>query len=241
MSGIFNANVPSTFQVSGVSPIPAGAIAVTGNVTVVGQTSAGYVSLTPAATPNPKSSTINFPLGDAGANNFTLPLDGSGKLSAVFKANPGKTAHVLVDITGYFVEGDTHGTYATVPHYPRPGQSAPDWGCRTSPRQQPEDPERRRRPRDPGRCGRDHREPDGRSDGTAGRMNIHHAEPDRKILTTSTLNFPVGTCRQRAHGPNEWQRRPSIVYKATYAAARTSCWTSPAAPATQRAACCSLP
>ena len=115
VSGAFSANVPRTFQVRGVSPIPAGAIAVTGNVTVVGQTSAGYVSLTPTATPNPKSSTINFPLGDTRANNFTLPLDATGKLAAVFKAGAGKTAQVLVDITGYFVAGDTHGTYATVP------------------------------------------------------------------------------------------------------------------------------
>jgi hypothetical protein len=114
VSGIFNANIPRTFQVAGVPGIPATAIAVTGNVTVVNQTSAGYVSLTPTATANPKSSTINFPLGDVRANNFTMPLDGTGKLSAVFKANAGKAAHLLVDVTGFFVEDDIHATYASM-------------------------------------------------------------------------------------------------------------------------------
>ena len=114
VSGIFSANIPRTFQVAGVSPIPANAIAVTGNVTVVNQTSAGYVSLTPTPTTNPKSSTINFPLGDVRANNFTMPLDGAGRLSAVFKASAGKATHLIVDVTGFFVADDAHATYAPI-------------------------------------------------------------------------------------------------------------------------------
>jgi hypothetical protein len=70
--------------------------------------------LTPTATANPKSSTINFPVGDVRANNFTIPLDATGKLAAVFKAAAGKTAHAIVDVTGYFVAGDTHATYAPI-------------------------------------------------------------------------------------------------------------------------------
>ena len=114
VSGVFSANVPRSFQVAGISPIPANAVAVTGNLTVVNQTSAGYVSLTPTATANPKSSTINFPVADIRANNFTIPLDATGKLAAVFKAAGGKTAHVIVDVTGYFVAGDTHATYTSL-------------------------------------------------------------------------------------------------------------------------------
>jgi hypothetical protein len=114
VAGVFHANTPRTFQVAGTGSIPAEAVAVTGNVTVVNQTSAGYVSLTPTATANPTSSTINFPTGDIRANNFTIPLDDSGRLAAVFKAPVGKSAHILVDITGYFVEGDANGTYAPI-------------------------------------------------------------------------------------------------------------------------------
>jgi len=112
--GIFSSDVPRTFQVAGLSPIPADAVAVTGNVTVVGQTSGGYVSLTPKPTSNPKSSTINVPIGDTRANNFTIPLDELGRLSAVFKGSAGSKANIVVDITGYFVNGDSHGTFATI-------------------------------------------------------------------------------------------------------------------------------
>jgi hypothetical protein len=114
VTGIFSTGVPRTFKVAGVSPIPANAVAVTGNITVVGQTSSGFVSLTPTPIANPKSSTLNFPIGDVRANNFTVPLSADGKLSAVFRGATGSKAHVIVDITGYFVEGDTHATYKTI-------------------------------------------------------------------------------------------------------------------------------
>jgi hypothetical protein len=114
VTGIFSMGVPRTFKVAGVSPIPANAVAVTGNVTVVGQTSSGFVSLTPTPTANPKSSTINVPLGDVRANNFTVPLSATGQLSAVFRGAVGSKAHVIVDITGYFVEGGSRATYDTI-------------------------------------------------------------------------------------------------------------------------------
>jgi hypothetical protein len=115
VTGAFAVNVPKTFQVGGVAPIPAQAIAVTGNVTVVGQTAAGYVSITPTATATPSSSTMNFPLGDIRANNFTVPLDAAGRLAAVYKASTaGQQTHVIVDITGYFLPGPEDATYATI-------------------------------------------------------------------------------------------------------------------------------
>lgn len=111
VAGIFTSGVPKTFQVAGTGSIPADAVAVTGNVTVVGQTGAGYVSITPDATTTPASSTINFPLGDIRANNFTSPLNATGKLSAVYKAGAGRKSHVIVDITGYFLFGTSAATY----------------------------------------------------------------------------------------------------------------------------------
>jgi hypothetical protein len=112
VGGIFLGGVPQTFDVAGVGVIPADAVAVTGNVTVVGQTAGGYVSITPSATANPSSSTINVPLGDIRANNFTSPLAGDGSLAAVYKSSAaGKKAHVIVDITGFFREGDLDATY----------------------------------------------------------------------------------------------------------------------------------
>ncbi|HEY7936121.1 MAG TPA: hypothetical protein VID26_03230, partial [Candidatus Limnocylindrales bacterium] len=67
LSGAFAANVARTFTVAGfadptshVVEIPANASAITANLTVTGQTAAGYVSLTPTPTDTPGSSTLNF-------------------------------------------------------------------------------------------------------------------------------------------------------------------------------------
>ena len=64
LSGPFVSGTPRTFVVAGANGIPSDAVAITGNLTVTGQTGAGYVSLTPTPTSNPLSSTLNFPLGD---------------------------------------------------------------------------------------------------------------------------------------------------------------------------------
>ncbi len=66
--------------------VPAGAIAVTGNLTVTGQTSGGYLFIGPVATDNPGSSTLNFPVGDDRANAVTVALSGTGTLSITFVA-----------------------------------------------------------------------------------------------------------------------------------------------------------
>ncbi len=114
MAGVFAANTPRTFQVAGAFGIPAKAIAVTGNVTIANQTGGGYLSVTPTANVNPTSSTINFPLGDTRANNLTIPLTANGKLAGVYKAQAGKTTHLIVDITGYFLAGDEDATYGPI-------------------------------------------------------------------------------------------------------------------------------
>jgi hypothetical protein len=118
VTGIFNASSPKSFVVAGFTSsggsIPADAIAVTGNVTVTKQTAAGYVSITTTSTSTPRSSTINFPLGDTRANNVTASLAANGRLSAVYKAAAGKKAHILFDVTGYFLPGTEDAGYNTV-------------------------------------------------------------------------------------------------------------------------------
>jgi hypothetical protein len=110
----FAHGVARTWQVAGVGAIPAEAVAVTGNVTVVEQTGAGHVSVTPRPTNAATSSTINVPLGDVRANNLTTPLGPGGTLAAVYVASAGKRAHVLFDVTGYFVAGEGGSDYNTL-------------------------------------------------------------------------------------------------------------------------------
>jgi hypothetical protein len=105
LSGVFHSGVARTFAVTGQGGVPAGAIAVTGNLTVTEQTSPGFVALTPEPTNNPPTSTLNFPTGDNRANGVTVALSGTGTLSATYlgEAGPTATTQLIFDVTGYFV------------------------------------------------------------------------------------------------------------------------------------------
>jgi hypothetical protein len=95
--------VAQTFTVIGHGGVPANATAVTGNVTVTGQTSGGFLSIGPVAQNNPTSSTLNFPVGDDRANAVTVALGTGGTLSVTYAAaTQGPTAQVIFDVTGYF-------------------------------------------------------------------------------------------------------------------------------------------
>jgi hypothetical protein len=101
-----------TFQVTGRGGVPAGASAVTGNLTVTGQTSNGNIYLGPTATDNPTSSTLNFPPGDDRANSVTVALSSTGTLSVTFVApTAGQSTQALFDVTGYFLNGTSGATY----------------------------------------------------------------------------------------------------------------------------------
>ncbi len=115
ISGAIGEHIATSFQVTGVGSVPANASAVTGNLTVTGQTSNGYLFLGPVAANNPTSSTLNFPVADDRANAVTVGLDGAGKLWVTFVApTAGKTTHVVFDVTGYFTPDNTGATYHPV-------------------------------------------------------------------------------------------------------------------------------
>jgi uncharacterized membrane protein YoaK (UPF0700 family) len=110
--GIFSSHVAQTFQVTGHGGVPAGAIAVTGNLTVTQQSSGGFLFVGPNSMNNPTSSTLNFPLGDDRANAVTVALGAGGTLSVTYAAATlGPTAQVIFDVTGYFTPDMTGATY----------------------------------------------------------------------------------------------------------------------------------
>jgi hypothetical protein len=99
----FSSGIPRTFAVAGTaSGVPLSATAVTGNLTVTGQTRAGRVALTPAPDAHPATSTLNFPLADTRANGVTVPLGAGGTLSATYTSSTGYTTQLVFDVTGYF-------------------------------------------------------------------------------------------------------------------------------------------
>ena len=102
LNGTFRHAVGRTLPVEGHVNVPATAVAITGNLTVVAQTAAGLLAMTKLTTNAPDTSSLNFPLGDIRANGVTGPLSGAGNVGLVYMAASGKTTHVLLDITGYF-------------------------------------------------------------------------------------------------------------------------------------------
>lgn len=86
--------------------VPAGATAVTMNITVVEPTRAGFVSARAAdARGRPSTSTVNFEAGDTIANSATVALSRTGAVRFVYDAYTERTGELelVVDVVGYFV------------------------------------------------------------------------------------------------------------------------------------------
>ena len=186
------------------------AVAITGNLTVTGQTSGGYATLAPTTvTP---TSALNFPSGDTRANNVTMPLSPTGRLQARVSAD---RAHLILDVTGYFLAGPVAATYTPLGPVrvmdSRPGTrvgvsggflagvSAHDHG--------------RRRERHPSRCGRGDRATSP-SVGQSAAGYLAVTPTATTTPSTSTLNFPQGDTRANGlTAPLDPAGRLAIVYK----------------------------
>ena len=104
LTGALETDEPATWLVAGRDGIPADAVAVTGNVTVTGQTSGGWVTVTPDPDEAPATSSLNFPAADTRANGLTVALGSGGTLSAVYHGSAGATTHLVFDVTGYYLD-----------------------------------------------------------------------------------------------------------------------------------------
>jgi hypothetical protein len=91
-----------TFVLAGLCGVPAGAKAVSINVTVTGPAAGGFLQLFPADLAQPFTSTINFAPGMTRANNavVSLAFDGSGGIGV--QNGSGGTVHFILDVNGYF-------------------------------------------------------------------------------------------------------------------------------------------
>jgi hypothetical protein len=95
-----------TITLSLASKVPATATAVVLNVTGVEPTAATHVSVFPAGTPRPITSSLNLPAGDIRANQVTAAL-GTNRSISLFN-NSGNT-HLVADLAGYYSTGDGDG------------------------------------------------------------------------------------------------------------------------------------
>lgn len=123
LAGPFASQVPQKLQVTGPvptttgtqTPVPIGATGVLLNVTVVGPTAAGFLSVRPGdATGLPSTSSLNFGAGDIVPNSVQVGLptvgSGAGKIDITYDAFGvlGPTTDVLVDVVGYTTQLDAY-------------------------------------------------------------------------------------------------------------------------------------
>ena len=74
-------------------------------MTVTGANGSGYLSIGPSMTSSPSTSTLNFEAGQTLANNVTLRIGSGGRVSTVIVGAAGLRADVLLDVTGYYLNG----------------------------------------------------------------------------------------------------------------------------------------
>lgn len=87
-------------RLSGVAGVPAsGAGAVVLNVTAVGPTSSGFLTVHPAGGTAPVASNLNFTPGEVVPNAVVVGLSDTGEVSIV---NSSGTTHVVVDVVGWY-------------------------------------------------------------------------------------------------------------------------------------------
>ena len=90
-----------TFRIVGRCGIPDGAQAVSFNVTVTQPTALGNLRLFPVGSIRPSTSILNYRNGQTRANNVIGSLGGDGRVVVRCDQFTG-TAHVILDVNGYF-------------------------------------------------------------------------------------------------------------------------------------------
>jgi hypothetical protein len=114
LSGKFAANSPRTFQITGRFGIPAGATAVTGNLTVVNSTASWAVYLGPSPIAHPTTSTVNFLAHQVASNNVTVSLGPGGTLAATYMGPSGATTDLVFDVTGYYTADASGSSFVPI-------------------------------------------------------------------------------------------------------------------------------
>ena len=89
------------FALTDVCGVPSSAAAVALNVTVVGATAGGHLTVYPHGAPLPLAATLNYSAGQVRGNNGIVPLGAGGLLDVFCAQSTGKT-DLVIDVNGYF-------------------------------------------------------------------------------------------------------------------------------------------
>jgi acetyl esterase/lipase len=97
-----DAGTVRVFPASGVCGIPPEATALALNVTVIGPSAQGFLTLYEAGAARPLSSTLNFRTGETRCNNAIVPLAGFPRALAVYGGFGNGGVDVVIDVNGSF-------------------------------------------------------------------------------------------------------------------------------------------
>src|SRR5262249_9065869 len=91
----------ATTPIMGVAGIPASAVGVVANVTATNTTVPGFLTVFPAGSAVPGTSSLNFTRHAPGAPDLAMSRPGSGAIG-IFNFSPGGTTDAIVDVVGWY-------------------------------------------------------------------------------------------------------------------------------------------
>ena len=94
--------VTRNFPAAGLCGVPATAKALAVNATVISPGGSGFLKTYPTGCLVPATSTLNFGTGQTRANNAVLALGTGGQVAVLPSVTGGGTAHLALDVVGYF-------------------------------------------------------------------------------------------------------------------------------------------
>ena len=96
---VADARDPNTYAVTAADAVPAGAVAVTGNIVAIGTVGNNFLYVNPGGNTTETAASLNWVRGQNIGNAGTFRLNGSREIEVVFGAGTG--AHLTFDVTGY--------------------------------------------------------------------------------------------------------------------------------------------
>ena len=102
LSGSFASRTSRLFTIVGTTGVPAGAAGISGNLTVLGPSSAGWALVSPEIVAAATASTVNAAAGHSEANGFDVALGSSGHVALEWAGTTGSRANLSLDISGYW-------------------------------------------------------------------------------------------------------------------------------------------
>lgn len=100
-TGVVRGGTALELQVGGRAGVNPQAAAITANVTAVGATGPGYLTVYPCDQARPLTSNVNYLANSVNSNGVFAGLDGDGKVCIFSRAD----VHVVVDVNGWLPDG----------------------------------------------------------------------------------------------------------------------------------------